>query len=294
MEWMNYNQFFYFWIIAQEMSVTRAAKRLRLSQSNLSEQLIDFETAIGQPLFDRGVRQLRLTESGRIALECANSIFTTGHEMLDLFRNRPTAQAKKLVRIGAVAGLSKNMQFSFIRPLLNDHKTKTIVLEHDLNDLIRSLQNHELDVVISNTPANSQVSPEVFSHRLDDVPVSVVGAAKFRGLSENFPASLADQPLYLPSRSGPFRADFEAWLETRKVIPDIRSEVEDMALLRLLVLSGQGMALVPEIVVQSELRSRQLFVIQRLKNFKETFYAITTTRRFPNQQIESLVKNFVR
>jgi LysR family transcriptional activator of nhaA len=291
-EWLNYNQFYYFWVIAQEASVTRAAARLRLSQSNLSEQLRDFEGAVGQPLFDRKGRQLVLTEAGRLAVEYGNTVFTSGQEMLDMFRNRPVQKRKTAIRVGAISSLSKNLQFAFVQSLLNDDTLKLTMVEGDLGELTRQLQSHLLDVVISNTPVRTDVTPEVFNHRLSEIRVSLVGAPHFKGLSKGFPASLKDKPLFLPGRAGRYRSDFEAWLEREGVSVDVRAEVEDMALLRLFALSGQGIALVPEIVVRRELATGELAVIRSLPGFTETFFAVTTSRKFPNPHIERMVKGF--
>jgi LysR family transcriptional activator of nhaA len=292
MDWINYNQFYYFWIIARELSVTKAAALLRVSQSNLSEQMKTFESTIGQQLFDRKGRNLVLTESGRLAFEYANSIFSTGQEMVELFKNRPTLKSKVVIRIGALNSLSKNLQFEFVRPLLRLSNLKIVVIEADLPDLVRQLQAHTLDVVVSNMPVRTDSTPAVFNHRLGEIQVSLVGTRAFQSRNLRFPQSLDGAPIFLPSRTGRFRNDFEAWLQREKIYPDIRGEIEDMALLRLFALSGEGMALVPEIVVKRELESGQLIRIKKLQGFTEAFFAVTTTRKFPNHHIERIVRSF--
>ncbi len=67
-----------------------------------------------------------------------------------------------------------------------------------------------------------------------------------------------------------------------------------MALLRLFALSGEGIALVPEIVVKRELESGKLITIRKLQGFTETMFAVTTTRKFPNPFVEKIVKEFAR
>ena len=76
------------------------------------------------------------------------------------------------------------------------------------------------------------------------------------------------------------------------VEPDIRAEVDDMALLRLLALSGEGLALVSAIVVERELQTRQLRSVFRVPGLVERFYAITIRRRFGNARIEAAVAHF--
>ena len=290
MDWLNYNQFFYFWVIAQEMSITQASKRLRVSQSNLSEQLKDFEATLGVVLFERTTREISLTESGRLAMDYANTVFGSGQEMLDVFKNRPVRKKKEVLRIGSISSLSKNLQFELIRPLLKTPSLKFDMVEGELGGLVRQLQNHTLDLVISNIPARTVSTPQVFNHRLGQVQVSLIGTPNYRTLAKGFPKSLAHQPLLLPSSTGRFRSDFDAWMERERIELNIKAEIEDMALLRLFALSGEGIALVPEIVVQRELASGELIVLKRLPDLMETFFAVTITKKFPNPNLERIVK----
>lgn len=289
---MNYNHFFYFWVIAQEMSITQAAKRLRVSQSSVSEQLLSFEAFVGQALFERRTRKLVLTEAGRLAMDYANSVFSSGAEMVDLFRNRPAQKRKTSIRVGAISSLSKNLQFEFIRPLLKDPSLKLVMVEGNLSELVLQLQNHTLDVVITNTAARTESTPEVFNHRLGEMQVSLVGRRTLRKYFRGFPNTLDGMPLFLPGRGSRYRSDFEAWMERERIIPDVRAEVEDMALLRLFALSGEGVALVPEIVVKRELESGELVTLRKLKGFSENMFAVTTSRKFPNLLIQKIVKGF--
>jgi len=294
LERINYNQFFYFWVIAKEMSITHAAQQLKVSQSNVSEQLIIFEEFIGQPLFDRRARKLVLTEAGKLALDYADPIFSSGTELIDVFRNRPVKTNKTAIRVGAISSLSKNLQCEFIQPLIKDARLKLVMVEGDLADLVRQLQSHTLDVLITNTPARAERTPEIFNHKLGEIQVSLVGRRRFKKLAKGFPKSLSGEPLFLPGRAGRYRSDFEAWMEREHISPEVRAEVEDMALLRLFALSGEGIALVPEIVVKRELESGDLVVIRKLRGFTETMFAVTTTRKFPNPFIEKIVRGFAR
>jgi len=65
-----------------------------------------------------------------------------------------------------------------------------------------------------------------------------------------------------------------------------------MALLRLLALSGQGLALVSKIVVERELRSREIGFMFRVPRLTERFYALTVRKRFENVWIGEIVAAF--
>lgn len=291
LEWLNYHHLRHFWVIARRRSLTQAARDLNISQSTLSQQLRELEEWLEEPLFERRGRQLHLTEGGRVALEHAETIFQTGRELLDRFRRRHLHQ-KPLLRLGAVSPLSKNLQFDFIEPLLAGHKAHVEVVSGPLSSLVHRLQEHTLDLVLSNIPLRTDQEANVFNHQLGEMPVFLAGRFKSTLTQRRFPQCLRDVPLFLPSRQSHVRADFDFLLSEADVEPNILAEVDDMALLRLLALSGQGLALVSAIVVERELNSRQLRTIQRVPGLTEKFYAITVQRRFGNPWIEEVVQSF--
>lgn len=278
-EWLNYLHLKRFWIIARERSLTKAAKLLRVSQSTLSEQVRELEDWLGQQLFERRGRGLELTDAGRIALGHAETIFQTGQDLLDELR-RGKSRSIPALRIGAVGPLSKNLQFDFIQPLVARKDVRVSVAAGSFDDLLLRLGSRQLDVVLSNMPPRSDQQTEVFSHLLGEMPVYLTGNLPLQTKRGPFPKWLEGVPLFLPSRQSHVRADFDLLLEEAGVKPDVRAEVDDMALLRLLALSGLGLALVPAIVVKHELGSKRLKAAFRVPGLSERFYAITSKRRF--------------
>jgi len=290
-EWLNYHHLRHFWMIARHGSMTRAAAALKVSQSTLSEQLRELEDWLGQPLFDRRGRELHLTAAGRVALQHAETIFETGRELLSRFRQSGPA-AQRVLRLGAVGPLSKNLQFDFIQPLLADTRTKLVVVSGALDALARQLQEHHLDLVLSNLPLRADQEVNVFNHLLGEVPMYLVSSRRPRLSRPRFPQLLQGQPLFLPSHQSHVRLDFDLLMAKAGIEPEIRAEVDDMALLRLLALSGQGLALVSKIVIERDLQSRRLQFMQRVPGLVERYYALAARKRFENAWIAEIVEAF--
>jgi LysR family transcriptional activator of nhaA len=290
-EWLNYHHLRHFWMIARHRSMTRAAEKLKISQSTLSEQLAELEAWLGQSLFDRRGRELHLTDAGRVALEHAETIFTTGHELMTRFR-QSDQNRQRVLRIGAVGPLSKNLQFDFIQPILADTRTKVVVVAGALDELTRQLHEHKLDLVLSNIPLRADQENNVFNHLLGEVPVFLVGGKKLKVARPRFPQFLKDVPLFLPSRQSDVRADFDLMLANAGIEPFVHAEVDDMALLRLLALSGEGLALVSKIVVERELQSRKIKFMLRVPGLAEKYYALTMRKRFTNAWLAEIVEDF--
>jgi LysR family transcriptional activator of nhaA len=290
-EWLNYHHLRHFWMIARHRSMTRAAEKLKISQSTLSEQLAELEAWLGQSLFDRRGRELHLTDAGRVALEHADTIFTTGHELMTRFR-QSDKNRQRVLRIGAVGPLSNNLQFDFIQPTLADTRTKVVVVAAALDELSRQLHEHKLDLVLSNIPLRADQENNVFNHLLGEVPVFLVGGKKMKAARPRFPQFLKDVQLFLPSRQSDVRADFDLMLANSGVEPFVHAEVDDMALLRLLALSGEGLALVSKIVIERELQSSKIKFMLRVPGLVEKYYALTVRKRFQNTWLAEIVEAF--
>lgn len=289
--WLNYHHLRHFWMIARHRSVTGAAAKLKISQSTLSEQLAELEDSLGAALFDRRGRELHLTDAGRMALEHAETIFTTGHELITRFRQSGETR-QRVLRIGAVGPLSKNLQFDFIQPILADTRTKVVVVAGALDELTRQLHEHKVDLVLSNIPLRADQEQNVFNHLLGEVPVFLVGGKKMKLAPGKFPKYLKDVPLFLPSRQSDVRGDFELILANAGIEPFVHAEVDDMALLRLLALSGEGLALVSKVVVERELKSREIKFMQRVPGLTEKYFALTGRKRFAHAWLNEIVLAF--
>lgn len=285
---LNYNHLRYFWTVAHEGGLTRAAERLNLSQSALSVQIQKLEAQVGHPLFQREGRRLALTEAGRIALDAADTIFAAGDELVATLRGVGPRRQLAL-RVGALTTLSRNFQLDFLRPLVGRPDVEFILRTGSMADLLGELERHALDVVLTNHPAPRDASAPFRSTLLDQQPVSLVGRPRGSAPPFRYPDDLADTPVLLPSLDSGLRLAFDQAMEKAGVRPIVHAEVDDMAMLRLIARERDGVALVPPIVVRDELLAGTLEEYCRLPEIAERFYAVTTPRRFPSPLLADLL-----
>lgn len=285
---LNFHHLRYFWSIATEGSLSRAAARLNVSPSSLSVQLKSLEEELGQRLFERSGRSLLLTEAGRIALDYANTVFQSGHELIEAMAGlRP---GRQILRIGSAATLSRNFQIGFLRPLIGRHDIEIVMRSGIVSDLLVQLDSHKIDIVLSNHSAPPDTGRAFESTLIAEQHVSLVGRRSRRREKFRFPGDLARTPLVLPGRGSAVRSAFDAILARAEVKPTVLAEVDDMAMLRLMARESPGVTLVPTVVVVDELRSGMLAERHRLRAISEQFYAITQQRRFPNPLVEALLR----
>ncbi len=278
---LNYHHLRYFWIVAHEGNLTRAAKKHNIAQSALSMQISALETYLGQPLFERIGRRLVLTEAGHIALDFADAIFAKGDELEGTLDAHKTPK-RNVLRVGALATLSRNFQIGFLSTPLAKPGVEVIIRSGRLDELLSGLEAYTLDVVLSNiVPLRDEMTRWV-AHAIDKQPVSLVGQPHPKRDHLSMELLLRDEKLVVPAPESSIRTGFDALVNRMGIHPQIVAEVDDMAMLRLVAREHTGLAVLPPIVVKDELDEGVLVEVSKLPTLAETFFAITLTRRFPN------------
>lgn len=281
---LNFHHLHYFWAVAKDGNLTRTAARLRVSQSALSAQIRQLEDQLGEALFHRQGRRLVLTEAGHIALGFADDIFATGSQLVATLKD---GRREDVLRVGAVATLSRNFQESFVKPLLDLPGLRLRLEAGRLDELLGRLEAHALDVVLSNRPARRIAGHPWRTRRIARQPVSIVGrprAKRFR-----FPADVRDARMILPGPDHDIRTEFDALCEQLGVTVVPVAEVDDMATMRLLARDLDALALLPSVVVRDELRSGELREHCEVPGLFESFYSITVERHFQHPLVRSLL-----
>lgn len=277
---LNYHHLRYFWIVAHEGNLTRAAKKYNVAQSALSMQISALETFLGQPLFERTGRRLVLTEAGHVALDFADSIFTKGEELLGTLGTLESPR-QHVLRVGVLATLSRNFQIGFVAPALAAEKVEVTIQSGTLSALLDNLENYKIDIILSTVVPIRDESTRWVAHEIDNQPVSLIGHAQPPRAHLPLETLLREETLVVPGPQSSIRTGFDALVNRLGIQPQIVAQVDDMAMLRLVAREHTGLTVVPPIVVKDELDT-ELIEVAKLPGLAETFFAITLERRFPN------------
>jgi len=289
---LNYHHLQYFWLVAKHGNLTAVARRLHVSQSVISTQIRQLEDKLGNDLFERRGRTLVLTETGRVVFAYAEEIFTRGNELIETLRQGRN-QPKAILRIGAVATLSRNFQERFIDPLLCRDDVRFVLHSGSWNELLGQLTTHSLDFILANRCPQGDSGTKWLSHLLARQPLSLVGPPREAIAPFKFPDSLLELPMLLPGAESDIRVGFDLLCERYQLKVNILAEVDDMALLRVLARSTRAAAVVPAVVVRDELRSGVLEEYCVLPDLYETFYCITIKRSFQHPLLRFLIERNV-
>jgi len=286
MEWLNYHHLLYFWMVAKEGTVARAAKVLRLAQPTVSGQVRALENALGEKLFVKKGRHLALTEVGHVVFAYADDIFRLGRELLGTVKGRPTGRPVKL-RVGVSDVVPKLVAYRILEPALRMAQPVQLVVDEDRTErLLAQLATHDLDVVLSDQPLPPGGILRAFNHLLGESGVSFFAAPRLRKtLNGPFPGCLDGQPLLVPLRGSFLRSALDRYLVKHAITPHIVGEFEDSALLKVFGERGEGVFAGPTVIEREIMKHYAVTCIGRAPDIRERFYAHTVERRLSHPAV---------
>ena len=146
--------------------------------------------------------------------------------------------------------------------------------------------------MLTNHLPASDVLTFFIAQKLTEQAVGLIGAPGLLGADRDIAMLLRKYPIILPVAGTSIRTGFDAMADHLGVRPQIAAEVDDIAMMRLRVREGFALGVLPPIAVQDELASGALVEADELPGITETFFAVTTARRFPNPLAQALVRSF--
>lgn len=292
MDFLNYHHLRYFWVVAKEGGLRKAAEKLHLSQPTISAQISVLEDVLGEQLFRRTGRSLVLTEVGHQILSYADEIFAIGQELIDTLNQRPTTRLLR-VQIGVTDSLPKLVAYQIIRPTFALDQPKHVVCrEGKAADLLLQLASYRLDIVLADEPAPSSLPMKVFNHFLGECGITFCAHPKLATrLKRGFPRSLDGAPALLPAASGTLGQALEKWFLARDVRPRLVAEFDDAALITEMALDGLGFFALPNLVVKEAVPRYGFQVIGKTDECRQRFYAITAERKLTHPAVVAMTSH---
>lgn len=285
----SYRHLYYFWAVAKEGGLTRAAEKLGLSVQTVSTQVRELEQALGAALLKPAGRGLALTEAGRTALDLAEQIFALGETLPERVREAVDVPTVRLV-VGISDGLPKLVAQRLLAPVLDTPQLRLLCHEDEFDDLLGDLALHRLDVVLADRPAPANPNLRVYSHSLGSSPIAWYSHSRWASdAARDFPRSLVDVPLLLPTSHAALRPRLDQWLADLGLRPRVAGEFEDSALLA--TFGAEGLGVFPAAVaVDDALTGRYGLVnVGRAEGLAEQFYAVGTDKKISHPLVRRLL-----
>lgn len=265
----NFNELQSFLVVARERSFTKAAAKLGVSQSALSHAMKALEARLNIRLLTRTTRSVAPTEAGERIIACLEPRITDLEQELEaLIQLNGTASGN--IRLSAGEHAARSLVWPKLKPFLREYPQINVELVVD---------NGFVDVVAGRYDAGVRLGESVDKDMVavkigPDMRLAVVGAPEYFAAKRipQTPHELQHHRcinMRLPTAGGLYHWEFE------KDGKPLRVRVEGQLTLNLLsermdaVLSGFGLACVPEDLVQEQVASGEL--VQVLQDWCPSF-----------------------
>jgi len=290
MRHLNYSHLHYFWTVASEGSIARAAQTLHITPQTISGQIKLLEGVIGEPLFQRAGRGLVLSDTGRVVKQYADEIFNLGAELSQMIRGRQ--MQGRVLHVGIVNSIAKLIALRVLQPLLApEASVRVICTEAPLEDLLADLAVHRLDLVLSDRPVPVGMNVKAYNHTLGNSVIAFFSKpATVRRYRSNFPASLHDAPMLLPVHDSAMRRELDDWFERSGIEPKVVAEFDDSALLKMFGAAGAGVFPAPYAIAREIERMYSARVIGLVEQVRETYLAISPERKLKHPAVLAIIE----
>ena len=241
MSQLNYRHLYYFWVVAKEGGMARAAQRQGVAIQTISAQVRELEKSLGHQLLKPQGRGLTLTEAGHAAYARAEEIFEIGQRIAGEVADAAAGPGVRL-SIGLSDGLSKLAAHTLLDPVLHTRGLRLLCHEGEFEHLMAELALHHLDLVLSGQAAPANPNLRLLSQWVASSPVCWYGPGQWvsEHSRQHFPEALKDLPVLLPTHHTPMRSALDRWFEAQGITPRVAGEFEDSALMSVFAARGFG------------------------------------------------------
>lgn len=287
---LNYRHLYYFWVVAKEGGMSRAAARLDMAVQTVSAQVRLLEQELGHSLFKPAGRGIALTEAGVAAMGLAEQIFQLGEQLPGAVRDAATGLGLRL-NVGISDGLPKLVVRHLLQPALQDPRVRLLCHEDELDRLLADLALHRLDVVLSDHPAPPNPNLRLYGHHLGEAPMAWFAPADMaRRCKGEFPQCLNGMPVLLPTHHAAVRVRLDQWFERNAIRPRVAGEFEDSALLAAFGRSGMGAFPASRWSHEELLQDKRVRLLGETPEVVEHFHLISAERRIHHPLVQQLLE----
>jgi DNA-binding transcriptional LysR family regulator len=233
--------------VASTLSFTRAAARVHLAQSSVTEQIQALEANLGTSLFDRSGRKLRLTDAGHRLLDYAERLLALDREARAAVADAATAGGS--LALGALETLSARWLSAPLEDLLRSRSGLSLRVEvAGTGDLLARVRRGDLDACLVFDPESEAGLATVCVDIADLVVIAPKQHrwARQRSVDED---DLVAESFIVTPKGCFYRRIFEHAMVDLGQAPHIVGEFESLATICAMVGQGFGCALMPELAV---------------------------------------------
>jgi LysR family transcriptional regulator, cyn operon transcriptional activator len=255
---MEMSQLRTFRAVAETLNFTRAAERLHLTQSAVSHQIKAFEEELGEPLFIRAKRGVKLSQAGKIALEYVERILDDAEALRERLSGRERPQVGR-VRVAAATQAFVHLFAPLFESFMDSHPGIDLAFRTSVSteQTVADILNGAADVGFASLAV---YSPNLQVIKLFEDELTLIVGSEHR-LARKRVATVDDiqgEKLILFERGASIRRATDHFFDQVGVRPDLALESNDTYFIKLMVERGVGVSLLPAWAVRDEVAAKRL------------------------------------
>ncbi len=271
-----------FILVATEGNVTKAAEKIFITQSALSQSIKRLESVLGTKLFIPKGKSLQVTTDGL-------AVIAIGKKILQLWENAKNPQVRQSLRPTYAIGMFDNASLRLGKYFQNHIAAKEFNLELTIGTsatLLSQLHLGILDVAIC-------VLDNKYPHPKDLLLLKTFQEHLLPVASKKFSVSFDNLPFILYNKGSHTRAQIDAVFTKRGITPNVFAESTSVTFMRELALLGCGIALLPENFVKQDLK-QGILKKQKLPLTWKREYGIYIQKQGKLDKDHAIIKELVK
>lgn len=272
---MNLRQMYIFKEVCEELSFTKTAKKLYMTQPAISHVISDLEAEIGGKLFERIGRKIHLTGTGEILLHKVVRIIELHEELENGFKYQ---EELVTIRIGSSITIANFWLQKWIKEWRQKYERTPLKIQVDsATNIEEKLLNNEIDIALMEGAIHNK---QLISHEVSSYEMSVICSSNHdfakSGRLEIAAEEFAAQPLLLREKGSAIRDTLDSALLLKHIYVDpMMTSVNSQALIQA-VKYDFGISVIPDLLVMQQVKEGDIAKLSikdiRLFNYNSICY----------------------
>lgn len=291
---MEILQLQYFTKISESGSFSAAARDLFVSQPTLSRSIAKLEDELGQPVFERGGRQLRLTDAGELLLERAGQILALVEDTKAQIADDGQTGTIRLAAIPTIApyflpGVLKEATNAFPQAHVDVHECVTV-------ECLKRAHTGEIDLAVLAMPVDARYLD--VEHLFDEELMLVMPPGHPLSKLKRIRArDVEPYSFVLLGEAHCLSDDVQSFCQRKKIQPVVTSETNQLATVLELVALGHGVSLIPEMTRRTDRNRKRIYCSLAGDTPKRRVAVVTNPYRYQSELLlnfKALLKEYAK
>jgi DNA-binding transcriptional LysR family regulator len=275
--------------IAETGSFTACGRKLHVSQSAISRQILLLEEELGEPLFLRVGRQVRMTHAAESLVQLGQRVFQDVRDTVGAITDR-TGELRGTLRLSGGMTVCLYVFPALLKHLRRVHPHLELRLTVAIADRsIEEIRAGRIDAGLLTLPVDHSDLVTVPALR-EELLLMTTPTHPLARRKKVTPQDLAEEPLVMFEAGSATRRVIDHFFASQNIEPNVVMDTENVEIIKAMVRTGLGISIVPYQAIAREVQARQLFCtpIEGSELYRDTGWVYARANRTPRMIVELL------